>query len=136
MLLPSFIGARPCFTTRNNNENNNTTGGFRAAIDETVEYDFAININIVVRDEIAADLLPLKKTCLRNARAIIGMVSIGTGNRINPRVWPAGFTAKEKQLVVSWKRRAITSTISYFASSINDFLSFEKQLNRGTRLAG
>lgn len=56
MLLPSFIGARP-FTTRNNNENNNTTGGFRAAIDETVEYDFAININIVVRDEIAADLL-------------------------------------------------------------------------------
>lgn len=57
MLLPSFIGARPCFTTRNNNENNNTTGGFRAAIDETVEYDFAININIVVRDEIAADLL-------------------------------------------------------------------------------
>lgn len=55
------------------------------------------------------------------------MVSIGTGNRINPRVWPAGFTAKEKQLVVSWKRRAITSTtdISYFASSINDFLSFE-----------
>lgn len=28
-----------------------------AAIDETVEYDFAININIVVRDEIAADLL-------------------------------------------------------------------------------
>lgn len=28
-----------------------------ALIDETVEYDFAININIVVRDEIAADLL-------------------------------------------------------------------------------
>lgn len=40
MLLPSFIGARPCFTTRNNNENNNTTGGFRAAIDETVELRF------------------------------------------------------------------------------------------------